>query len=306
MKKMMLTIFTPTYNRAYILPKLYESLCGQKDNKYKFEWLIIDDASDDNTEVLVNEWKSTENDFEIRYFKQLHGGKHRALNKAFDLAQGEFMFIVDSDDRLTENAVSLINKWLIDIKEKSEFAGVVGLRISPDGKVWGGNVNFTEHYVDATDFEREKYNLLGDKAEIYRTSILKRFKFPEIPDEYFVTEDYCWMQIAAAGYKLRWYNQPIYICEYLNDGLTNTGANSVIVHKKNYKGYCLYVRKCIELKPFIQKMAHLREFNKTMKVLKVPFEKRRKDIQMSRICYFQLSTFGVLVAYLIRKVRYRK
>ena len=34
--------------------------------------------------------------------------------------------------------------------------------------------------------------------------------------------------------------------------------------------------------------------------------KRRKDIQMSRICYFQLSTFGVLVAYLIRKVRYRK
>ena len=137
-------------------------------------------------------------------------------------------------------------------------------------------------------------------------SILKRFKFPEIPDEYFVTEDYCWMQIAAAGYKLRWYNQPIYICEYLNDGLTNTGANSVIGHKKNYKGYCLYVRKCIELKPFIQKMAHLREFNKTMKVLKVPFEKRRKDIQMSRICYFQLSTFGVLVAYLIRKVRYRK
>ena len=97
-----------------------------------------------------------------------------------------------------------------------------------------------------------------------------------------------------------------YICEYLNDGLTNTGANSVIGHKKNYKGYCLYVRKCIELKPFIQKMAHLREFNKTTKVLKVPFEKRRKDIQMSRICYFQLSTFGVLVAYLIRKVRYRK
>ena len=84
------------------------------------------------------------------------------------------------------------------------------------------------------------------------------------------------MQIAAAGYKLRWYNQPIYICEYLNDGLTNTGANSVIGHKKNYKGYCLYVRKCIELKPFIQKMAHLREFNKTMKVLKVPFEKEKK------------------------------
>lgn len=49
-----LTIFTPTYNRAYILPQLYKSLCEQtcKD----FVWLVVDDGSTDNTKDLVNHW----------------------------------------------------------------------------------------------------------------------------------------------------------------------------------------------------------------------------------------------------------
>ena len=49
-----LTIFTPTHNRAYILPKLYESLCVQTCQD--FEWLIVDDGSTDNTKELVDEW----------------------------------------------------------------------------------------------------------------------------------------------------------------------------------------------------------------------------------------------------------
>ena len=49
-----LTIFTPTYNRTYVLPKLYESLCVQTCQD--FEWLIVDDGSTDNTKELVDEW----------------------------------------------------------------------------------------------------------------------------------------------------------------------------------------------------------------------------------------------------------
>lgn len=303
MREMLLTIFTPTYNRAYILSKLYESLCEQDGNEHKFEWLIIDDASSDNTELLVKQWEKEIHDFEIRYYKQEHGGKHRALNRAFDIAKGEFIFIVDSDDILTRDAVRLIEQWLLTIKDNSSFAGVAGLKVSTSGKVWGGKVDFSENYVDATDFERRKYNLLGDKAEVYRTAILRKYKFPEIPNEYFMTEDYCWMQIAAAGYKIRWYNRPIYICEYLDDGLTNAGANAIAGHEKNYQGYCMYIKKCLELKPFAEKMVHLKEFNQTMKTLKKPFLIRGKDIGVSNLRYIFLCTFGVIVAYLIRKVR---
>lgn len=305
MEKLMLTIFTPTYNRAFILPRLYMSLCEQRQDGYGFEWLIIDDESSDGTNELVENWKK-ESSFEIRYFKQKHGGKHRALNKAFELAKGEFIFIVDSDDKLTDNAIPLINSWLKNIRDKHGFAGVAGLKVSNEGKIWGGDVGFLDSYVDATDFERRKYNLLGDKAEVYRVSLLKKFKFPEIQDEYFITEDYCWMQIAAEGYKLRWYNQPIYICEYLEDGLTNTGANSIIGHANNYKGYCLYIKKCIELKPFSEKMVHLKEYNRTAKTLKKTYKARVQDIQKSLVWYFAMCVFGIPIAYLIRKVRLRK
>ena len=300
---MLLTIFTPTYNRAYILPKLYKSLCVQIESNNLFEWLIIDDASSDNTLELVNKWKAERHSFEIRYYRQEHGGKHRALNKAFNLAKGEFIFIVDSDDSLTVDAVKLASQWISTIRNEPAFAGVSGLRISSTGKVWGGDVKYRNAYIDATNFERRKYNLLGDKAEVYRTSILKQYMFPEIPDEFFVTEDFCWMQIAAAGYKIRWYNHPIYICEYLEDGLTNAGANDVNGHIKNYHGYCAYIKKCLDLKPFSEKMLHLKEFNTMMKELKKPLLIRGNDIGLSAAAYVFLLLFCIPIAYLLRKAR---
>lgn len=301
--KKKLTIFTPTYNRAYILPNLYHSLRNQKLDNYRFEWLIVDDESTDNTQQLVESWLKEENPFEIRYYKQKHGGKHRALNKAFDLAEGEFFFIVDSDDYLTNDAIWLIDHWVLKINDDPEFAGVAGLRVSSKGNIWGGAVSFSDDYVDATDFEREKFHLLGDKAEVYRTSILQKFKFPEIKGEYFVTEDFCWMQIASAGYKLRWYNQPIYICEYLDDGLTNNGANTLEGHKNNYKGYCLYVKKCLQCKPFTIKMAHLQEYEKTGRALRIAYNDRARNLQMSVTRYLMMCVFGIPMAYIVRKVR---
>lgn len=66
----LLTIFTPSYNRAYILPKLYESLKRQTDKR--FEWVIVDDGSVDDTESLVNGWIN-ESLININYQKQLWG-----------------------------------------------------------------------------------------------------------------------------------------------------------------------------------------------------------------------------------------
>ena len=72
-----MTVFTPTYNRAYILPKLYNSLCEQTCKN--FEWLIVDDGSTDNTSEIIEKWIA-ERKIEIRYIKQKNGGKQRAHN----------------------------------------------------------------------------------------------------------------------------------------------------------------------------------------------------------------------------------
>lgn len=296
-----LTIFTPTYNRGYLLHHLYDSLT--KQSSYQFEWLIIDDASNDRTEEIVTEWKEKEVRFPIRYYKQKHGGKHRAINKALEYAEGDFFFIVDSDDKLTSDAVEFLHMCCADIKENKVIAGVAGLKISNQGKVWGGCWNaIGTTYIDASNFDREKYGLLGDKAEVYRTEILRKHRFPEFSGEYFLTEDVCWMRIAAEGYKIRWYNKAIYICDYLEDGLTKTGANSFEGHRENYKGYCYYIIECLKYKPFGEKMKHLREYDKTASRLNKSFLQRAEDIEHSLFHYLVRIIIGIPFGYICRKL----
>ena len=69
---MKLTICTPTYNRAYIIEKLYESL--QKQQYKNFEWLVVDDGSTDGTERLFETLKK-EAKFPINY---IEGGKNHS------------------------------------------------------------------------------------------------------------------------------------------------------------------------------------------------------------------------------------
>ena len=64
---MLISFLTPTFNRAYILGQLYDSLCKQL--KKDFEWIVVDDGSTDNTEQLVQAWKR-EAKFPIHYIKK--------------------------------------------------------------------------------------------------------------------------------------------------------------------------------------------------------------------------------------------
>ena len=68
-----ITVFTPTFNRAYILENLYRSL--QRQSFRDFEWLIVDEGSSDNTQTLVESWRGEDNPFPIRYVRQENGGK---------------------------------------------------------------------------------------------------------------------------------------------------------------------------------------------------------------------------------------
>ena len=53
---MKISIVTATYNREGLLPKLYESLNKNYKTYKDFEWIIMDDGSEDNTKSLVEEW----------------------------------------------------------------------------------------------------------------------------------------------------------------------------------------------------------------------------------------------------------
>ena len=238
---MNITVCTPTYNRAHLLNKLYTSL--KKQNYNSFQWIIVDDGSTDDTEAVVNEFIK-ENNINIRYIKKKNGGKHTALNIGIDNAEGELFWIVDSDDYIIDDALKYIwNKWC-ELKDKKDFAGLSALRGYENKKVIGTTVN--EEYIDADVLTyRYKYRVLGDKSEVYRTDILKKYKFPEYREEKFLTEAVVWNRIANDGYKIRWFNKVIYICEYLEGGLTNTSDKNIM---DSWQGTTLYYKELLSYK----------------------------------------------------------
>lgn len=230
----MITILTPTYNRAHLLPVLYQSLLKQTTKE--FEWIVIDDGSTDTTFDLVQSWLPN-HVFKISYYSKTNGGKHTAINIGVHHAKYDYIYILDSDDYLTYDAVESVNQWIKTIDQDSNFAGVSGLRADSKGNVIGTFP--TDHvYVDATNLERDKYKLLGDKAEIYRKRILLEYPFPEYSNERFLPEAVVWDRIARDGYKLRWYNQVICICEYQADGITMNHSDQLKLD--NFLGYTEY------------------------------------------------------------------
>lgn len=239
MKNYKITVFTPTYNRDFILENLYRSLVNQ--TYINFEWVIVDDGSTDNTKQLINKWKK-EKKIEIRYYYQNNLGKHVAINHGIDVARGEVFFIVDSDDWLLEKSLEIINKRLNEIpsNEKENYAGVCGLRSYPNGSIIG--TTFKGDSLDTNYFTyRYEMKILGDKAEVYFTDILKNNKFPVIKDEKILTEAIVWNRISKI-YDLKYFNEVIYLCDYLNDGLShNSFRNSL----KNYKGWLLYYNELL-------------------------------------------------------------
>lgn len=235
----MISILTPTYNRGNLLLNLYNSLC--KQTVKKFEWIVIDDGSSDNTESIVRQLIDNQCEFNISYFKTLNGGKHRAINFGINKVTYDYIFIVDSDDILEDKAIECIESWIKTIEGDESFAGVSGLKGYNSYKIIGEYPTLRDksEYIDSTNLDRKKNKLLGDKAEIYKTSVLKKYRFPEFQGEKFITEASVWNQIAYDGYKIRWFNKIIYIADYLSDGLTRMGTKKEV---DNFQGFTYFIK----------------------------------------------------------------
>ena len=214
----MITVFTPTYNRAHLLPRLYESLCRQTFTD--FEWVIVDDGSVDNTKSLSLSLPKREGTFfPIRYFYQENGGKHRAINRGVKEARGELFFIADSDDSLPPDALEQVARVYETVRGDESFGGVCGLDGTFDGDIIGSGLPLERMDVNSIDL-RNRYHVTGDMKEVFRTKVMKEFPFPEIPNERFVPEMLVWNRIATK-YKLRYFNRIIYLAEYQLDGITS-------------------------------------------------------------------------------------
>lgn len=230
-----ITVFTPTYNRGYIIENLYRSL--QRQTCTDFEWIVVDDGSKDNTEELFAAWCRDENPFPIRYHKQENGGKCRGINRGLEMARGELFFTVDSDDYLTDDALEKVVKWEAELPKDEKFCGIIANRgYSPD---YTPNTLFEGDYLDGNAFNL--YDIIdGERALIFYTDIHRNYLYPEFPGEKFMTEAVTWNRMAWDGYKIRFFNDIIWVFEYKEDGLTKKGYQ---VFLDNPQGTALFFRE---------------------------------------------------------------
>ena len=288
----MITVFSPTYNRAYIITDLYHSLCRQSYKK--FEWLIIDDGSTDNTEELVDSFID-EKIIDIRYIKQSNGGKHTAINNGVHIANGELFFIVDSDDQIVDNALERIMFHYDQIKDDESFAGVCGLKAFFNGEPVGGDFSYDILDCNSLDF-RYKYHAKGDMAEVFKTKILKNYPFPEYKNECFCAESIVWNKIAL-NYKLRYFKEKIYLCDYLPDGLS---AKSFINRRRSIKTTTVYYSQLYKMPvPFFPKIKAAANYWRFAFYLKESFCIKVRQIGVSAIFLYPLG----LIAYIRDRLR---
>lgn len=233
--KKRITVFTPTYNRAYTLNQLYESL--KKQTNKSFLWLVVDDGSTDNTEDLFRKWKM-ESFVEIRYYKQDNGGKQRAHNKGVELSNTELFICVDSDDYLTEDAIEILIKTWESIQDKGKIGGIIALRGKNQTIPLGTKIPLNVNRSNLHDLYN-KHGFRGDTALLYRTDILRRFPFYVVEGEKFIGEGYVYLQIDQ-HYSMYLLDRIVYVCEYLEDGYT-TNVRKLI--KDNPKGYMVLNRQ---------------------------------------------------------------
>lgn len=261
---MLVTVFTPTYNRAYIISKLYESLLRQTD--LSFEWVVVDDGSTDNTQELFEKFLN-EDKIAINYIKTQNGGKQRAINKGVSVAKGELLFIVDSDDYLTDDAVFSISKHWDSIKDKNWIAGLCFRRVNYNThKFIGGDCDIKEGEYSSIGIANT-LQISGDKAEVFKTSIMKLFPFPEFKRENFVPEALVWNRISK-DFKLKFINYGIYLCEYLPDGLSYNFHENL---KKNPQGFTLFYKEvlfCKGIPLFVKIKSLIRYFQCWFYILK--------------------------------------
>lgn len=234
LKSVVLTIFTPTYNRASTLFRTYESLKAQ--NCKDFIWLIIDDGSMDNTAELVHKWQMGCNDFGIRYIYKENGGMHTAHNTAYANIDTELNLCIDSDDMLAPGAVEKILSCWNKVKN-TNVAGIIGLDADFNGNILGRR--FQDDLQETTLARYYASGGSGDKKIIYRTDVVNKYPpYPVFEGEKYVGLVYKY-RLIDQDYKLAVLNEVLCLVEYQPNGSTGTMWKQYL---KNPKGFAFLRR----------------------------------------------------------------
>lgn len=214
-----LTVFTPAYNRADLLPRCFESMKRQTNKE--FIWMIIDDGSTDNTRALVEGWMKEPHDFEIIYYHKENGGLHTAYNEAIAHIETELCVCIDSDDFMPDNAVErILEFWKAHGSDR--VAGIVGLDYDLEGNIIGDPLP-DQKTVNLIDLLVGRYPIVnGDRTNVVRTALYKKYAPMKVfQGEKNFNPHYMHLQISRE-YDFLVLNENLRFVDYQPGGMSNS------------------------------------------------------------------------------------
>lgn len=230
---MLITVFTPLYNREKSIRDVYNSLMSQTNKA--FEWLVVNDGSTDHSgEIMEDIIAHHDGSFPIQYFQKRNEGLNRTINKGLDWARGDLFFRVDSDDVALPNAVELIQKNYHMIQNNPQLCALVFRPLHFDGTPVGFHP-----YKDITisDFCTYRYmdGGTGDRSEVVKIEVFRKYKFPEFEGEKFCSEGVVWNRMSNK-YKCVYFSDAIYKKGFVDDSIT---SNIYLTLKRSCRGAAL-------------------------------------------------------------------
>lgn len=232
--KVKISVFTPTYNRAYVLTRAYN--CLKEQTFQNFEWVLIDDGSNDGTEQLVQAWMD-EGKIDIVYKYKKNGGRFSAYNAACELFNGELVVFLDSDDQFVENALEIIYNFWENIQDKDRVSGIIGNMKQPDGQQLGtdfpSNIKRERSYILF-----DKYGIKGDRLLVFKTEIAVAHRYKLYENEKFGGDNIVFNAINDE-LPMEIMREPVAIREYLPDSITNNLLKNHLASKQGIRDHYL-------------------------------------------------------------------
>jgi len=226
---MLLTVFTPSYNRGHLLRACFDSLAKQD---IEFEWLIIDDGSTDDTAATVADMR-LESPFPIHYHWQENAGKQAAWNVACNLATGKYFIGLDSDDQITANGLSQFLTYIPILERDSKIIGVRACAVrTSDGKNDAENF-FQEGQVLSWFEEFSRPSSHGERIDVLKTAEIRKFPYPVAQGTKFIPEIWFYATISAEGYRFIYSTAPVRV--FLDDHThMRLSRSSLFAHAKGH------------------------------------------------------------------------
>ena len=234
-----LTFFTPAYNRADTLPRCYESLKNMRrpvdadGNEVQFDWIIVDDGSEDDTRAVVRGMVD-ENIIPIRYYYQPNQGKHVASNMGVKLTRAQMLAQLDSDDAYFPEAMQVFwDEWhSIPAERRHEFRGVTARCMDPaTGRLEGTGCPCQPYYVRTQDM-RLRDGVKGDMCGFNRVDVLRKYPYPVLEEKTsFYPESVLWYTIGEK-YLESVVDVPLY--KYFHDTTNSITGKNVRRSAANY------------------------------------------------------------------------